>query len=80
MVINMSSRQLTHIQTDFLAKGLNFSIISKTLTNKEITATIEDAVKNLEKEEAATNRAKISLTFQVPTPLRITCPRMSAKF
>ena len=49
----MSSIQLTHIQTDFLAKGLNFSIISKTLTNKEITATIEDAVKNLEKEEAA---------------------------
>ena len=76
----MSSRQLTHIQTDFLAKGLNFSIISKTLTNKEITATIEDAVKNLEKEEAATIRAKISLTFQVPNPLRITCLRMSAKF
>ena len=24
LVINLSSRQLTHIETDFLAKGLNF--------------------------------------------------------
>ena len=37
-VINMSSRQLTHIQTDFLEKGLNFSIPSKTLPNKDIIA------------------------------------------
>ena len=29
-VINMSSRQLTHIKTDLLTKGLNFSITSKT--------------------------------------------------
>ena len=29
-VINMSSRQLIHNETDFLAKGVNFSIISKT--------------------------------------------------
>ena len=39
-VINMSSRQLTHIETDLLAKGLNFSITSKTLPNKDIIATI----------------------------------------
>ena len=60
-VINMSSRQLIHIETDLLAKGLNFSIISKTLPNKDIIATIEDAVKDLEKEEADTIRAKVSL-------------------
>ena len=53
-VINMSSRQLTHIETDFLAKGLNFSITSKSLPNKDIIASIEDAVKNIEKEEADT--------------------------
>ena len=46
----MSSRQLTHIETNLLAKGLNFSITSKKLPNKDIIATIEDAVKNLEKE------------------------------
>ena len=46
----MSSRQLTHIKTDFLAKGLNFSITSKTLPNKNIIATIDDAVKDLEKK------------------------------
>ena len=54
----MSSRQLTHIETDLLAKGLNFSITSKTLPNKDIIATVEDAVKDLEKEEADTIRAK----------------------
>ena len=48
----MSSRQLTHIETDLLAKGLNFSITSKTLPNKDIIAAVEDAVKDLEKEEA----------------------------
>ena len=48
----MSSRQLTHIETDLLAKGYNFSITSKTLPNKDIIATVEDAVKDLEKEEA----------------------------
>ena len=62
-VINMSSRQLTHIETDLLAKGLNFSITSKTLPNKDIIATVEDAVKDLEKEEADTIRAKVSLTL-----------------
>ena len=62
-VINMSSRQLTHIETDLLVKGLNFSIASKTLPNKDIIAAIEDAVKDLEKEEADTIRAKVSLTL-----------------
>ena len=59
-VFNMSSIQLTHIETDLLAKGLNFSVTSKTLPNKDITATIEDAVKDLEKEKADTIRAKVS--------------------
>ena len=49
----MSSRKLTHIETDLLAKDLNFSITSKTVPNKDI-ATIEDAVKDLEKEEVDT--------------------------
>ena len=45
--INMSSRQLTHIENDLLVKDLNFSVTSKTLPNKDIIATIEDAVKDL---------------------------------
>ena len=76
-VINMPSRHLTHIEID-LAKGLNFSITSKTLLYKDI-ATVEDAVKGLEKEEADTIRAKVSLTLQTSKPPKITCPRMSAK-
>ena len=46
----MSSRQLIHIKTDLLTKSLNFSITSKTLPNKNIIATIEDAVTDFEKK------------------------------
>ena len=60
----MPFKQLTHIETNFLAKSLNFSIFSETLPNKDIIATIEDAVKDLEKEEADTICAKVSLTLQ----------------
>ena len=63
-VIYMSSRQLSQFKTDLLTKGLTFSITSKTLPNKDIIATIEDAVKDLEKEEIDTIRAKISLISQ----------------
>ena len=56
----MSSRQLAHIETDLLAKGYNFSITSKALPYKDIIATIEDAVKDLKKEEADTIHAKVS--------------------
>ena len=59
-VINMYSRQLTLIETNLLAKGLNFSITSKTLPNKDIIATVEDAVEDLGKGEAT----KLSLKLQ----------------
>ena len=39
-VINMSSKQLIHVETDLLAKGLNFSMTSKTVPNKDIIATM----------------------------------------
>ena len=64
----MFSKQLTHIETDLFAKDLNFSITSKTLPNKDIITTIEDTVKDLEKEEADTIRAKVSLTLQNSKP------------
>ena len=66
----MPFRQLTHKKTDLLVKYLNFAITSKTLPNKDIRATIEDAVKDLEKEEADTIGAKISLTLQNTKPLK----------
>ena len=67
-VINMPSRQLNHVETDILPKGLNFSITSKTLPNQDIIATVEDAVKDLEKEEADIIRAKVCLTLQNSKP------------
>ena len=75
-VINMSSRQLTHIETSLLAKGLNFSITSKILPNKDI-ATVEDAAKDLEKEEADTIHI---IHVKTPNLPRIPYTRMSAKF
>ena len=62
--INISSRPITPIKTDLLAKCLNFSITSKTLPNKDIIATVEDPVNDLEKEEADTIHAKVSFTLQ----------------
>ena len=67
-VINIPSRQLTHVETDLLAKGLNFSITSRTMPTKDIMATTEDAVKDLEKEEADNIRAKVNLTLQNSKP------------
>ena len=67
-IINMSSRQLTHIKTDLLWNGLNFSISSKTLPNKDIIPNMEDAVKDFEKEETDTIRAKVSLSLQNTKP------------
>ena len=67
-VIDISSRQLTHIETSLLPKGLNFSITSKTLPNKDIIATVEDAVEDLEKGEADTICAKVSLILQNSKP------------
>ena len=43
-------------------------ITSETLPNKNIIATIEDALRNLEKEEADTICVKISLNRQNPKP------------
>ena len=75
----MSSRQLTHIETNLLAKDLNFSITSKTLPNKDIIATVEDAVRDLEKEEADTIRAKVSLTLQSSKPRKVNLSKDECK-
>ena len=78
-VINVSSRQLTHIETDLLANSLNFSITSKTLPNKNNVATIEDAVTDFEKKRLTRFVPMSALHFKTPLPLRIISPRMNAK-
>ena len=60
----MCVRQLAHIETDILAKELNFAITSKTLPNRDIIATTEYTVQHLAKEEAETIRTKINLKLQ----------------
>ena len=60
----MSSRQLTQTETDILKKGLDSLITFKILANKDIKATNKNAVKDLEKQEADTSRAKTNFTHQ----------------
>ena len=62
----MSSGQLYQNRSSW--KGLNFSITSKTLPNNHIIATKGDVVKDLEKEEADTIHAKVSLSLQNSKP------------
>ena len=63
----MPSKELANIGTDLLAKGINFSITSKTMAHND-KATIEDAGEDHEKEEADTICTKISLTLQNSKP------------
>ena len=42
-------------------------------------ATIDEALKDLEKEEADTISAKKALHFKIPNLLRISCLRLSSK-
>ena len=51
------------IETDLFANALNFSITSKALLNKDIIATVENVVKDLEKEEATTIRATLHFSY-----------------
>ena len=60
----LSFRKLTRIETDLLAKCLNFSLSSKTMPNKDIIATIEDVVKSLEKEEMKITTPRILPRFR----------------
>ena len=48
----------------FSERTLTSQLLTKTLANKDIILIIEDAVTDLEKEEANTNGGKISFTFQ----------------
>ena len=50
-----------------------------TLPSKDIIATVEDAVKDLEKEEEDTIRAKISLTLQNSKPPKDNHPKDELK-
>ena len=75
----MSSKQLTYIETDLFAKGLNFSITTKALPNKDIIANIEGAAKDFEKEKTDTIREKISLTLQNSKPLKDNLPKNERK-
>ena len=67
------------METDLLAKDLNFPITSKTLPNKFILATIEDEVKDHGKEEADTIYVKVSLTLQNSKPPKDNLPKDELK-
>ena len=47
-VFNKPSRQLSQFEGNLLVRDLNFSVTSRTLPNKDIKATIENAAKDFE--------------------------------
>ena len=61
---------INHVIRDRLENGIEQlkGKILESIAPEDITATIEDAVKDLEKEEAYTIRAKVSLTLQNSKP------------
>ncbi|XP_057292500.1 uncharacterized protein LOC130621201 [Hydractinia symbiolongicarpus] len=63
-IVNLSNRQLTTEETNLLSKGMNFCMTPASIPKKEIVAKVEEAIKDLPKEEADTVRAKVSLTLQ----------------
>ncbi|XP_057290838.1 uncharacterized protein LOC130613523 [Hydractinia symbiolongicarpus] len=63
-IVNLSNRQLTTEETNLLSKGMNFCMTPASLPKKEIVAKVEEAIKDLPKEEADTVRSKVSLTLQ----------------
>ena len=57
-----------------------FSITSKTLPNKDIIATIADAVKDLEKEEPDMIHAKITFPLQNSKPPKNNLPKLRKNY
>ena len=62
-----------------MEKSFNFSVTTKTLLNKDITAIIEDAVKDFEKEEADKIRAKKGFTIPNSKPQKDTLSKNERK-
>ena len=63
-----------------MANGFNLNTgFTKTLVKKEITAIIEDAVKDFEKEEADKIHAKIGFTIPNSKPQKDTLSRNESK-
>lgn len=61
---NLSNRQLTTEETIFLSRGIYFCTTPASIPKKGIVAKVEEAIKDLRKEEADTVRAKKSHTLQ----------------
>ena len=54
---------LSQIETNFLAKGLNFAVSSKKFPNKDVIVTSEDVAKYLEKGHSDTIYAQKNLAL-----------------
>ena len=63
-IINLSDKQLSESQKSLLEKGMKFSITENKIPKDEIISKVESSLKGIEKVEADTIRAKVSLTLQ----------------
>ena len=67
----MSRRQLTHIKTNCPSQVLNFLVTSKTLPNKDIIATIKDALKNKQNKQSLTQFALKQALHSKPSKYKL---------
>ena len=69
-IINLSEKQLSDGAKSLLLKGMKFAITPKYIPKEEIIAKVESSLKGIDKPEADTIRAKVSLTLQ-----KAKCPK-----
>ena len=67
-VINLSSRSLSDAETALLRKGLNFAVTPENIPTKEIIASVESAVRQLNIEQADTVRRTVNTILQQAEP------------
>ena len=63
-IINLSDKELSESQKALLSKGMKFSITQNKIPKDEIISKVESSLKGIERSEADTIRAKVSLTLQ----------------
>lgn len=68
-VVNLSSRPLTQIENSVLSKGLNFSVVPKSVRVLDFVTAIESTVSQLPEEEGDRFRCEASLLLnKIPVP------------
>ena len=67
-VVNISDRALNNNEISVLRKGLNFAITPKQIPTKEILASVESAISNLQRDQQDEVRNEVFCTLRQAKP------------